>query len=112
MNDVDEKRTVIDLEKLTFMGNQAFSGRELGRELREKAQLDAKDHDSSLYSIRIPEGTGTFTPSFFSGMFGDSVVRLQRSDFERKYRFIGEPYRRLVDRGIAEALVRGPVGAY
>jgi hypothetical protein len=103
---------LIDLEKLSNIGNQAFSGRPLGKEFREKAGLDQKDGDGFTYTVRIPEGTGTFTPSFFGGLFEDSIVRLGRDGFRQKYHFIGEPYDGIIERGIADALIRGPVAAY
>jgi hypothetical protein len=103
---------LLDLEQLTFPGNLAFSGRPLGVEARGRAELDEKDGDGSLYEVRIPEGTVSFTPSFFLGMFDHSVMRLGERDFRKKYRFVGENFDHIIAQGIGEALVRQPVPAF
>jgi hypothetical protein len=102
---------IIDLETLTFSGNLAFVGREYGEEVRLKADLDTKDSDGNKYLVRIPEGTTTFTPSFFQGLFEPSIVALRAQGFRKKYKFVGEPFVRIVSEGIAESLVGSPVGA-
>jgi hypothetical protein len=107
----DPTPQIIDLESLTFSGNLAFAGREYGEEVRLKAGLDARDTDEVNYLVRIPEGTSTFTPSFFLGLFENSIVTLRAEGFHRKYKFVGEPFTRIVNEGIAEALVHGPVAA-
>lgn len=103
---------MVDLGDLTFPGNLVFSGRGDGVDARVKAQLDAKDATGESYEIHIPDGTMTFTLSFFLGMFDASILRLgSAAAFRKKYKFTGEPFPDLIKEGIAEALVRGPIRA-
>ena len=106
-----DEREELHLDDLTFEGNLAFAGRPLGEQARRRANLDAKDHDDAAYAVEIPVGTVSFTLSFFLGMFDESVLTLGAEKFRKKYKFVGEPYDRIVEQGIGEALVRGPVSA-
>lgn len=107
----NDDREVLRLDEFTFDGNLAFAGRPLGEQARVRANLDAKDEDRALYAVEIPINTVSFTLSFFLGMFDQSVLSLGAEGFRTKYKFIGEPYDRIVEQGIGEALVRGPVSA-
>jgi hypothetical protein len=107
----NDDRAELRLDDLTFTGNLAFAGRPLGEQARLKADLDTKDHDDAAYAVEIPVGTVSFTLSFFLGMFDDSVLTLGAEKFRKKYKFVGEPYDRVIEQGIGEALVRGPVSA-
>jgi hypothetical protein len=64
----------IDLEELTGHGKvQNLSGRLRGLAAREKFQLDELDSDADDIEVIVPSYVYSLTPSFFQGLFGDSV---------------------------------------
>ncbi|MEJ1162483.1 hypothetical protein V9K97_02220 [Variovorax sp. CCNWLW186] len=62
----------IDLAKYN---GPVYTGRERGKQLREKLALDKFDSEEADVTIVIPEGTYTVTSSFFLGLLGPSVIR-------------------------------------
>jgi hypothetical protein len=104
-------REVLNLEHLTWPGNLAFAGRQDGERARRNANLDEKDRDEHEYVVEIPEGASAFTPSFFLGMFDESITTLKEEGFRRKYKFRWEPFTRVINNGIADALVQSTVAA-
>ena len=52
-----------------------FSGRAEGKEVRDALNLDSVDSGNENVIIMIPNDTTSFNPSFFLGLFFDSVKR-------------------------------------
>lgn len=68
--------------------SNTFTGRPQGKQLRKDLKLDSKDTDDNIYEITIPQETTSFNPSFFLGLFFDSIKKLKGyKHFEEKYSF-------------------------
>lgn len=66
-----------------------FTGRPQGRQVREELGLGRYDKDNETYEVHIPEGTTSFNPSFYLGLFYDSIKNLGGIEgFKRKYTII------------------------
>ena len=64
----------------------SFSGRPNGIEVRKELNLDEKDKDHFTYKIELPSDTTSFNPSFYLGLFFDSIVTLKGIEsFKEKY---------------------------
>lgn len=71
-----------------------LAGRDCGREVRRKENLDDLDRklieNSDLHVIVLfPEHIYLVASSFFSGMFADSIRTLGADRFRKQYRFKG-----------------------
>lgn len=65
--------------------NTSFAGRVEGKGVREKLKLDTKDKNGNNYDITMPEDTTSFNPSFYLGLFYDSIKTLGWDNFIKKY---------------------------
>ena len=78
----------INLGKYRGQKSTLFTGRHHGKMAREALQLDKLDKSKDNVVFVIPEGTTSLNPSFFLGLFYDSISNLKGVDnFERKYSF-------------------------
>lgn len=88
----------------------SFSGRREGREVRKKYSIDNKDKDKFCYIIEIPNGTTSFNPSFFLGLFYMSIKALGFDNFREKYQFdlsnLQEGVRPFIKKNLEDCLVR------
>jgi hypothetical protein len=67
-------------------GSSTFTGRPQGVQVRHELKLDEFDFDEKTYVITIPEGTISFNPSFYLGLFFKSVKNLRGfKNFSKKY---------------------------
>lgn len=68
--------------------SDSFCGRQNGKDVRTKLSLDSKDVDDEKYIVKVPEDTISFNPSFYLGLFFDSVKKINDFDeFKEKYKF-------------------------
>jgi hypothetical protein len=99
---------MIDLEELTGEGRvQNLSGRLRGLAAREKFDIDSLDQAHGSVEVRIPDYVYSLTPSFFQGLFGESVQALgnDKLTFLSHFRFVAPPIvLQQIERGIAAAL--------
>lgn len=65
----------------------AFAGRPEGQQVRNELNIDRLDTDGDLYIIKLPSDTTSFNPSFYLGLFFDSIKRLKWNKFKDKYQF-------------------------
>ena len=65
----------------------SFTGRPEGKNVREMLYLSKSDGDSESYSIKMPEDTTSFNPSFYLGLLFDSIKALGWGEFKKKYQF-------------------------
>ena len=65
----------------------AFAGRPEGQQVRDELKLKALDADVNIYSIVLPDDTTSFNPSFYLGLFFESIRDLGWSRFQEKYQF-------------------------
>ena len=84
------KRNIIELTP-DHRGDKShtFTGRSSGKQVRDLLSLDDLDKDDNIYAIHIPKETTSFNPSFFLGLFFDSIRSLKGYDkFEEKYEIV------------------------
>lgn len=100
----------IDLSELTKGGEvRNLSGHERGYAARQHFGLDGADNEAEPVRIRIPSGIYLLTPSFFQGMFSQSVRALgsSRERFLEHYRFDAPSViMRQIDQGIERVQTR------
>ncbi|THK38630.1 hypothetical protein EHS39_08970 [Ensifer sp. MPMI2T] len=99
----------IELLELTGNGEvHNLSGHERGVAARAKFNLAALDEGSEPVVVAIPEFVYTITPSFFQGMFADSVKKLgNREGFLAHYSFIAPPIvLQQIENGIRSSLMK------
>lgn len=65
----------------------AFAGRPEGQQVRKELRLNQLDTDDNSYLIVLPDDTTSFNPSFYLGLFFDSIKRLEWEKFHDKYQF-------------------------
>lgn len=63
-----------------------FSGRSEGKDVRSNLRLDSIDNNGKEYVIEMPSDTTSFNPSFFLGLFFESIKRLGIEGFKDKYK--------------------------
>lgn len=79
----------VDIGKLTGDGRvRNLSGKERGVAARAELNLNALDSSSDAVEILVPEYIDTISPSYFQGLFSESIIALKgKAGFEQKYRF-------------------------
>lgn len=78
---------ILSIEDRGGARSTSFSGRREGREVRKKHSLDEKDKDDNSYIVSMPQDTTSFNPSFFLGLFFQSIKNLGMDNFQKKYIF-------------------------
>lgn len=83
------ERIEINLKK--FIGDfLVLSGRPNGELVRKQLNISQKDFDGNKYSIVIPNTVRTINPSYFLGLFSESIKFLKLEKFKEKYEFISK----------------------
>jgi hypothetical protein len=105
----------IDLEELTGKGKvHNLSGRLRGRAAREKFGIDALDSENATVEVIVPAHVYSLTPSFFQGLFGDSL-RAYGNDvglFREHFRFVAPSIvLEQVERGLSAILTNRDLNA-
>ena len=77
----------IDLINFLPKETLVYSGRPNGQAARKQYKVDSIDKNDECYEVLIPKETLSFNPSFFLGMFGDSIRTLRKEKFNEKYVF-------------------------
>lgn len=103
----------IELKELTGDGRvHSLSGQERGVEARRRFGLDQLDHLDEQVTIDVPSDLDAISPSFFQGMFAESLVEvfnrdqdkfLQHYSFRAPTHVLGQ-----IHRGIMAVLTRRP----
>lgn len=81
----------INLNDFRSEGTRVFSGRARGQAVLKSIDLLGLEKTKELITVIIPPDTIAFNPSFFLGLFGESVRRLGRAEFDRLYNFNANP---------------------
>lgn len=81
-------REKIDITKYRGNSSDSYTGRPEGKDARKDLGLSKRDKDDLKYSVEIPTGTTAFNPSFFLGLFFDSIKNLGMDSFKHKYEII------------------------
>lgn len=64
-----------------------FAGRSEGKKVRTHLDLDKKDKELNNYQVVIPNDTTSMNPSFYLGLFFESIAMLGIERFQEKYAF-------------------------
>lgn len=76
----------IDLSKYSNE-TKVFSGKDFGMKVRKELDLDGLDSTDTKVIINIPNDIISLNSSFFLGLFGPSVRKLNKYGFKYKYIF-------------------------
>ena len=81
--------TVISFDHLTGEGKvKNLAGKERGVAARRDLDVDALDLSDSVIVVKIPAYVDTISPSYFQGLFSESIRKLHgREGFLSKYKF-------------------------
>lgn len=81
--------TVINFDHLTGEGKvRNLAGKERGVAARRDLNVDSLDASSDTVVIKIPAYVDTISPSYFQGLFSESIRTLHgREGFLSKYKF-------------------------
>jgi hypothetical protein len=81
---------IIEIDLANYRGNSSttFTGREQGKTVRIKLELEKIDSKSKV-KIKIPKGTTSFNPSFFLGLFYESIKKSKTIEvFNTRFNFV------------------------
>lgn len=88
-------------------GAKIYSGRQHGERVREILDLNEKDWDTVNYALAFPEDTVAINPSYFCGLFEESILRLGAEGFRGKYQFCyegGQDLNKVLQADVDEAI--------
>ncbi len=77
----------IDLSVIQSKKYKVLSGVDLGVLARKHFKIDDLDTQSAPVTLVVPKDVFSLNSSFFSGLFHDSIVKLQEKGFREKYIF-------------------------
>lgn len=100
----------IDLNNYKTKGVKVFSGRDKGKDLRNKLKLDEIEKNEQIIVVIVPEDIYSLNSSFFLGLFGKSVRNFGEDGFRKKFIFkCDEIIKNNIDDGVSEALKESDV---
>lgn len=71
--------------------SSTFTGRPQGEQVRVSLHLSDNDKKDGCFEVLIPKGTTSFNPSFYLGLFFESIITLKGIDgFKNKYQITFE----------------------
>jgi hypothetical protein len=97
---------IIDLEDYRTKGSKVFTGRERGRQIREKSQIDTLINQFSLIEISIPKDVMSVNPSFLEELLYNVVKELGYDNFFKRIKFVSESDRYNIEDDLIEAVER------
>ncbi|MCE5222363.1 MAG: hypothetical protein LLF98_14250 [Clostridium sp.] len=77
----------INLKQCVKNGNKVLSGRDNGYYWRKSFKIDKLDKEDYGILVLVPEELFSINPSFFLGLFGDSIRALGEIKFRERYKF-------------------------
>lgn len=78
---------VINLEDFRTPGAKVFTGRDRGKKVREDSRIDEIEASNEEVIVIIPDNVYSIIPSFFEELFLNSVLKLGRENFLKKFKF-------------------------
>lgn len=80
-------RTIKITKEHRGRNSTTFTGRLQGLEVRNDLKLSEEDKNKDIVNVLIPKDTTSFNPSFYLGLFFDSICSLGGIDlFKEKYK--------------------------
>jgi len=84
---------MIDLGDFRTKGAKVFTGRNRGKQVRIKSQIEAVEKNSNKVTIKVPEDIYSINPSFLEEFLRPVVKKLGKHKFYEKFSFECEgPY--------------------
>ncbi len=77
----------IKIARFRNNGSKIFTGRDNGIEARKELGVEQLDANDSTIEVIVPTDTWGINPSFFGGMFEESIKKMGLK-FEEKFQFI------------------------
>lgn len=78
----------IDLAPYRGINSTSLTGRPQGKDVRAELKLDKIEDEYDKINVEIPIGTTSFNPSFFLGLFYNSIKKLGSvEEFAEKFSF-------------------------
>ena len=98
---------VLNLEDYRAIGAKVFTGRDRGKFVREKSEIDLIEDRFEKIEIIIPDNVYSIIPSFFEELFLNVVLKLGKIGFINKFIFKSEgsyPYEKPLNEAIDRIL--------
>src|SRR5579872_2320470 len=95
----------IDLQQYRTSGSKVFTGRDRGREVRKKSNIDILGIQSADVTISIPPDIRSINPSFLEEFLQHVVLKLGSAGFYAKFHF-DNPGLYKIDNDVREAVER------
>jgi hypothetical protein len=77
----------IDLELYRTPGARVYTGRDRGKDVREKSRIDELEVEVDKIIISVPEDVYSVNPSFLEEFLENVVTKLGRIGFYQKFNF-------------------------
>lgn len=89
---METRKTTIDLENYRVIGSdgtiaKVFTGRDRGKYVREKSEIDLLELKYDIIEIIIPDKVYSINPSFFEELFINVIIKLGKEHFLKKFEF-------------------------
>lgn len=95
----------INLYDYLDINKHVLVGKVFGSNIRKILDLNTIDKNNEIVIVQIPESILFMTTSFFIGLFGPSVVKLNKYGFKNKYNFVcNKMIYEVIEDGISRSL--------
>lgn len=101
---IETAKTIIDMEEHRNPESRIFSGRQFGKSIRARRDLNVLDNQGGCVEVIFPDLTWSINDSFFLEMFEDSIEKLGEKRFKEKYIFVGPFVEEVVEYALAVTL--------
>lgn len=102
---MDKKVSTIDLESYRTKGSKVFTGRNRGKQVREKSQIEKIEKKADKVEVKVPKDIYSINPSFLEEFLRPVVIKLGKNKFYEKFTFECEgPYE--IETDLEEAVDR------
>lgn len=76
------------IDKQRQIKSKVFTGRDRGKEVREKSRIDQLEENNENIIIEIPADIYSINPSFFEELFFNVVRKLKKEIFLKKFSLV------------------------
>lgn len=95
----------IDLEQYRTKGSKVFTGRNRGKQVRDKSQIENIERKADIINVKVPGDIYSINPSFLEEFLRPVVKKLGKTEFYQKFHFECQgPYE--IQRDLEEAVDR------
>ena len=83
-------KNTIKLEDFRTPGAKVFTGRDRGEQVRVDSKIDQIASENDEVYFIIPDNLYSINPSFFEELFENVVNKLDKKEFQKKFKFIND----------------------